>query len=151
MKIKFVTRAMAAILVVGVTRLLADTNTDALTGSDVLNKAGETIGKLKEFVLDQNSKTPQFAVVESGGTSEMGAKSFLVPWEAFQVEQNAEDNTNRVILDATTEKLQGAVEYDSNKPIPAEQVYAYWGIARPAQSSPEPEGASKEENTEMPD
>lgn len=148
MKIKLITRAMAAILVVGVARLLATpANTDALTGAEVVNNAGESIGKIKEFVADPQSKDIQFAVVESGGVLGMGAKSFLVPWEAFQVEQNAEDDTKRVTLDATTDKLQGATEYDPNKPIPSDQVYAYWGITRQTQSSPEPDGSSED----MPD
>lgn len=69
MKIKLVTRAMEAILVVGVARLLAThANTDALTGADVVNNSGESIGKIKEFVADPQAKGKQFAVVESGGT-----------------------------------------------------------------------------------
>lgn len=145
MKTKFATSAIAAILALGVAPLFGETDpsisAENLSGSDVVNGAGETIGKIKEFVLDPHSKQMRFVVVESGGVLVTGVKSFLVPWEAFQVELQ-DDDTNRVTLDATTEKLQGAVEYDPNKPIPAGQVYAFWGISRPSQGTEAPEGAT---------
>lgn len=144
MKIKVITSAVVAILALGTRAMFAVPESSDLIGSDVVNKAGEKIGSLKEFLLDPNSKGLQFAVVERGGVLGMGAKTFLIPWEIFEVQQNAEDNTTRVMLDATVEKLQGAVEYDSNKPVPAEQVYAYWGVHREAQGTPKNEPSGKD-------
>lgn len=108
--------------------MAAPEDTDALLGSDVFNKAGDKIGTLKEFIIDPSSKELQFAAVESGGVLGMGAKTVLVPWQLFQLEPNAAEDTNRVVLDATIDKLQGSVEYDSEKPVPTDEVNAYWGI-----------------------
>lgn len=136
MKTKLV--ASAAVLILGALAAYAlPESPDSLIGSEVMNNSGDTLGTLKEFVSDPNSDERQFAVVESGGVLGVGGKSYLVPWEAFQVEQDAEGESTRVILDATADKLQGATEYDPNKPIPANDVYTYWGI------DPEGSGAGK--------
>lgn len=148
MKSNVATYVTAAVLLFGAAPLMAaPEDTDALLGSDVFNQAGDKIGTLKEFVIDPNSKELQFAAVESGGVLGMGAKTVLVPWQLFQLEPKADNDKTRVILDATIDKLQGSVEYDSEKPVPADQVNAYWGINAQGKGKTTPmstEGASEE-------
>lgn len=107
--------------------------TDALAGAEVVTNAGEFIGKIREFVRASDSGRLRIAVVQSGGYVEAGEKTSLVPYEAFQMCRSAEQTTCRVILEATVEKLQGAIQYDPSKPILADQVYAYWGLQLPSE------------------
>lgn len=125
---------IAAILAISAAALQAEMesriNFEALIGSAIINRVGEKVGTLQEFIVEPQTKHVQFAVVESGGVLDLGAKSYLVPWVAFHLEQNSEDHTAQLILDTTVEKLRGSIEFDRSKPIPANQVDAYWAIER---------------------
>jgi len=76
-----------------------------LTGFEVSNVAGESLGELVDFVVDENGAAP-YAVIEFGGTLGIGDEWFFVPLQALTV------NTyrNRVILGIdqnTLERMPG--------------------------------------------
>lgn len=108
--------------------LLAAQNPGIFRGSEVVDKAGKTLGRVKGFVTDPQSDRAWFAIVESEGRSDADPRAFLVPWDLFLgVREDMRDGgVTRLVLDASLNQLQGGVEYDPNKRISADEVYAYW-------------------------
>ena len=111
--------------------MLAAQNPGIFRGSDVVDKAGGTLGRVKGFVTDPQSERAWFAIVESEGRSDAVPRAFLVPWDPFLgVGEDMRDGVTRLVLDASLNQLQGGVEYDPNKAISADEVYAYWNRKR---------------------
>lgn len=110
------------------------TSTKALEGADVVNRAGEKIGEVHGFLMNPQSGKVDFAIIDSGGFLGMGEKSVLVPWAAFQVEPRRGEEEARVVLDATSDKLQGGFEYkeDEAGQVPVDEIFGYWGLDRAA-------------------
>jgi sporulation protein YlmC with PRC-barrel domain len=73
-------------------------------GTAVKNRAGESIGKIEDVVLDKVSNNIVFAVVGFGGFLGMGEKYHPVPWQTLDYD----DAKNAYVVDFTKEILQGA-------------------------------------------
>jgi sporulation protein YlmC with PRC-barrel domain len=52
-------------------------------GNKVLNRAGESLGNLKELVIDLEDGHIAYAVLSFGGFIGRGDKLFAIPWEAL--------------------------------------------------------------------
>ena len=107
-----------------------------LTGNDVVNKAGDDLGDIKEFMLDMRNGRVSYAVLSFGGFLGMGDRLFAVPWDALVL-----DTVNkRFTLDVNKERLETAPGFDKdNWPNMADQtwaagVHAYYGT-KPYQDS----------------
>ncbi len=59
---------------------------DSLTGNEVKNFQGESLGEIKDFMLDSNSGRVEYAVLDFGGFMNMGNKYFAVPMQALQLD-----------------------------------------------------------------
>jgi hypothetical protein len=92
-----------------------------LTGDSVKNPAGDTIGEIKEIMLDVPMGGIAYAVMSFGGFLGMGDKLFAVPWLALQM-----DPPNKCfVLNVTKEQLEAAPGFDKDHwPSMADETWA---------------------------
>ena len=102
---------------------------DTLLGNDVSNKNGESLGDIKEFMIDMATGKIAYAVLSFGGLLGLGDKLFAVPWQALKL-----DTVNkRFTLDVDKKRLESAPGFDhDNWPNMADQtwqqgIHAYYG------------------------
>jgi sporulation protein YlmC with PRC-barrel domain len=83
---------------------------DTLMGEDVCNRQDESLGDIKEFMLDMRTGQVAYAVLSFGGILGMGNKLFAVPWESLEL-----DTVNkRFILDVSKKSLENAPGFDKD-------------------------------------
>jgi sporulation protein YlmC with PRC-barrel domain len=73
-------------------------------GTSVKNRAGESIGKIEDVVLDKVSNHIVFAVIGFGGFLGMGEKYHPVPWQTLDYDETK----NAYVVNFTKEILEGA-------------------------------------------
>lgn len=84
---------------------------DTLLGNDVYNRDGESLGDIKEFMIDMASGKVAYAVLSFGGLLGMGDKLFAVPWAAMKL-----DTVNkRFTLNVPKATLQDAPGFDKER------------------------------------
>jgi sporulation protein YlmC with PRC-barrel domain len=102
-------------------------------GNKVLNRAGESLGNLKELVIDLEDGHIAYAVLSFGGFMGMGDKLFAIPWEALIL--NSKDQT--LILDVEPAVLKAAPGFDKDHWPDTSQyetgwlldIYKYYGYS----------------------
>lgn len=101
----------------------------SINGNDVYNRQDESLGDVKEIMLDMNTGRVSYAVLSFGGFLGMGDKLFAVPWNALTL-----DTVNkRFVLDVEKTRLESAPGFDKdNWPNMADQtwannIHAYYG------------------------
>ena|SRR5438552_7898653 len=92
-----------------------------LKGDNVVNAAGDDLGKIEAIMLDVGAGRIAYAVLSFGGFLGMGSKLFAIPWSALTL-----DTTNhRFILDASKEQLEAAPGFDKDHwPSMADRTWA---------------------------
>ncbi|OSZ65805.1 PRC-barrel domain-containing protein [Hydrogenophaga sp. IBVHS2] len=81
-----------------------------LHGNDVVNRRGESLGDIKEIMLDMHTGQVAYGVVSFGGFMGMGEKLFVVPWAALKL-----DPVRKCfVLDVEKERLSQATGFDKN-------------------------------------
>lgn len=81
-----------------------------LTGDSVKNLQGESLGDLKDIMIDTDNGTIAYGVLSFGGVLGMGEKLFAVPWDALQV-----DSANKqLVLNVDKERLKDAPGFDKD-------------------------------------
>lgn len=75
---------------------------DTLIGNDVYNTSNESLGTIKEPMIDMASGKANYPVLSYGGFLGMGDRLFAVPWHALKL-----DTANKRF---TFECDEGAVE-----------------------------------------
>lgn len=84
---------------------------DTLLGNDVCNNEGESLGDIKEFMIDMASGKVAYAVLSFGGLLGVGDKLFAVPWAALTL-----DTINkRFTLKVSKEALKEAPGFDKDR------------------------------------
>ncbi len=83
---------------------------DTLLGNDVYNTSDESLGTIKEFMIDMNSGTIKYAVLSFGGFLGMGDRLFAVPWQALKLDTEHK----RFTLNASKEQLKNAPGFDKD-------------------------------------
>jgi len=84
---------------------------DTLLGNDVNNRDGESLGDIKEFMIDMASGKIAYAVLSFGGLLGMGDKLFAVPWAALKL-----DTANkRFTLAVPKDVLKDAPGFDKKR------------------------------------
>jgi sporulation protein YlmC with PRC-barrel domain len=93
---------------------------DTLLGKDVYNRQDESLGDVKEIMIDMRSGKVVYAVLSFGGFLGIGEKLFAVPWSALML-----DTVNkRFLLDADRQKLENAPGFDPDHwPDMADQTW----------------------------
>jgi sporulation protein YlmC with PRC-barrel domain len=110
---------------------------DTLIGNDVYNCQDESLGDIKEIMLDVSDGKVRYAVLSCGGFVGIGAKLFAVPWRALEL-----DTVNkRFVLDVSKTRLEEAPGFDTDAwPDMADETWArqvdsYFSGTKPAGGS----------------
>jgi len=100
-----------------------------LTGNDVVNQQGDSLGDIKEIMLDMRSGHVAYAVLSFGGLFGLGDKLFAVPWSALKL-----DTDNKCfVLNVEKSKLESAPGFDKDAwpnmadSTWAQGIHAYYG------------------------
>jgi sporulation protein YlmC with PRC-barrel domain len=103
---------------------------DTLIGNDVYNTAGESLGTIKELMIDMSSGMINYAVLSYGGFLGLGDRLFAVPWRALKLDTAHK----RFTLSATKEQLKNAPGFDKDHwPSMADttwasKVHSFYGV-----------------------
>ena len=98
-------------------------------GTTVRNRQGETLGDIKDLVLDFSTGRVRYAVLDFGGFLGIGDKYFAVPLEAFRTDTESE----KLVLDVDKARLENAPGFDKTDwPTTAndtfdQSVYEFYG------------------------
>jgi sporulation protein YlmC with PRC-barrel domain len=94
---------------------------DTLLGNDVYNDKDESLGEIREFMIDMTSGKIAYAVLSFGGLLGMGGKLFAVPWSALTL-----DTANkRFTLNVPKDTLKDAPGFDKEHwPSMSDQTWA---------------------------
>lgn len=85
-------------------------SSSSLTGNDVENRQGESLGSIKDLMLDPRTGRVAYAVLDFGGFLGIGNKLFAVPLESMTL-----DTANhRFVLDVDKERLEEAPGFDKD-------------------------------------
>jgi len=102
---------------------MANYDLSHLTGTEVTDSAGETLGSIHDFVIDHEGRVV-FAVLDYEG------KFVAIPFSALTISGTRPEEM-RVSLNADRQKLDGAPEYDMARAMTdrkwAGEVYRYFG------------------------
>jgi len=81
-----------------------------LNGDNVVNKAGEDVGKIDEIMIDTPTGRVAYAVLSFGGFLGMGDKLFAIPWSRLSL-----DESRKVfVLDVDRATLEKAPGFDKD-------------------------------------
>jgi sporulation protein YlmC with PRC-barrel domain len=81
-----------------------------LNGNDVKNAQGESLGHVKDIMLDTENHRIAYYVLSFGGWLEMGDKLFAIPPEAMKLD--TEDEC--FVLNIDRARLQSAAGFDKD-------------------------------------
>jgi sporulation protein YlmC with PRC-barrel domain len=104
-------------------------STSAIIGDSVVNRTGESLGKIEELMLDLEKGRVAYAVLSFGGVLGMGEKLFAIPFEALKLDATREHFT----LDVDKDKMRNAPGFDKKNPPMASdrtwgaEVYKFYG------------------------
>jgi sporulation protein YlmC with PRC-barrel domain len=94
---------------------------DTLIGNDVYNAADESLGTIKELMIEMSTGKINYAVLSFGGFLGMGDRLFAVPWQALKLDTE----NKRFILNASKEQLKNAPGFDKGHwPVMADTTWA---------------------------
>lgn len=100
----------------------------SLIGDSIKNPQGESLGDLKELMIDLGAGNVGYAVVAFGGVLGMGEKLFAVPWQALKVDHQ----DKCLILNVPKDRLKDAPGFDKDNwpnfsdPTFSQQMSAYY-------------------------
>lgn len=80
----------------------------SLAGDPVVNLTGESVGDIKDLMIDMRTGKVSYAVLSFGSILGMGAKLFAVPWAALTID----GPKKRFVLNVTKERLKEAPGFD---------------------------------------
>ncbi len=91
-----------------------------INGTSVKNHQDESLGDVKDLMIDTSNGKVEYAVISFGGFLGIGDKYFAVPFASFQI-----DRKNKVFkLDANREFLENSPGFDKdNWPSTADDSY----------------------------
>ncbi|MGV8942409.1 MAG: PRC-barrel domain-containing protein [Lysobacter sp.] len=82
----------------------------SLIGDSIKNPQGESLGDLKELMIDLGTGNVGYAVVAFGGVLGMGEKLFAVPWQALKVDHQ----DKCLVLNVSADRLKDAPGFDKD-------------------------------------
>jgi len=98
-------------------RVFSDSPIKASTiiGTNVVDPKGNTLGDIKEIVIDPRTGKVAYAVVSFGGFLGLGEKLFAIPFSAFEYKVTRSDLVaSEYILNISRERLQAAPGFDAD-------------------------------------
>jgi len=103
----------------------------SIIGTRVVNAKTESLGEIKEIVIDPKTGRVAYVVVAFGGFLTMGEKLFAIPFSAFDYNLT----NNEYVLHVPKERLERAPGFDSTHwPAMSDEkwnrdVYTFYGRA----------------------
>ncbi|HSK74966.1 MAG TPA: PRC-barrel domain-containing protein [Thermoanaerobaculia bacterium] len=100
-----------------------------MIGDKVINRQGESLGDIKELMIDMDSGRVAYAVLSFGGVMGMGDKLFAIPFQSLQLRPDHHD----FVLDIDKDRLKKAPGFDKNNwPSTADrkwgaQIHEFYG------------------------
>ncbi|MBI5164684.1 MAG: PRC-barrel domain-containing protein [Magnetospirillum sp.] len=117
---------------------------DKIQGAKVHSPQGETIGDIRDLVVDMKSGQVAFAIVGVGGFLGVGEKNVAVPWERLQAANQPETFT----LNADRQTLAQAPSLPADEaldnPQARQRISAFWEGA-PTQQAQTPEEQQRQQ------
>jgi sporulation protein YlmC with PRC-barrel domain len=101
-----------------------------LSGDSVVDRNGESVGEIKEIMVDVPTGRVAYAVLSFGGFLGVADKLFAVPWSALTLDT---DN-KQFVLDVDKNRLKDAPGFDKDhwpsmaQPTWASTVYKFYGV-----------------------
>jgi sporulation protein YlmC with PRC-barrel domain len=83
---------------------------DTLIGTNVYNTADESLGPIKELMIEMSTGKIAYAVLSYGGFLGMGDRLFAVPWQALTLDTQ----NKRFSLNASKDQLKNAPGFDKD-------------------------------------
>ncbi|PAY18857.1 photosystem reaction center subunit H [Rhodopirellula sp. SM50] len=111
----------------------ANIRVSQLMGYNIQNSQGESVGEIKDIVIDSRTGKVKYAAVTYGGFIGLGNKLFAVPFEAFKVQVDpdeiGDDDVDAddyvLVLNVTQQQLEGQEGFDEdNWPDMADRQWA---------------------------
>ncbi|THH41986.1 PRC-barrel domain-containing protein [Neolewinella litorea] len=93
----------------------------SITGTNVTNTKGESLGEIKDLMIDTENGTVNYAVLSFGGFLGLGDKYFAIPFEAFTINTV----TEKFVLNVSKDRLENAPGFDKNN-WPKSSDHQYW-------------------------
>ncbi|MEO3877636.1 PRC-barrel domain-containing protein [Rheinheimera fenheensis] len=94
---------------------------NTLLGNSVVNHKEESLGDIKEIMLEVSSGKVSYAVLSFGTFLGMGEKLFAVPWDALKLDTQ----NKRFVLAIDKARLSNAPGFDKHKwPNMADKAWA---------------------------
>ena len=103
----------------------------SIIGTRVVNAKTESLGEIKEIVIDPKTGRVAYVVVAFGGFLTLGEKLFAIPFSAFDYNLT----NNEYVLQVPKERLERAPGFDSTHwPAMSDEkwnrdVYTFYGRA----------------------
>lgn len=100
-----------------------------LAKDKVINPHGETLGHIKDIMIDVANGRVAYAVLSFGGFLGMGDKLFAIPWSALELDRE----NHAFVLDVDADRLEQAQGFDKDAwPDFTEEdfhtrTYRHWG------------------------
>lgn len=110
-------------------RLLSSTT---IVDTNVQNAEGESMGEIKDLMIDWNKGKVAYAVLSFGGFLGLGDKYFAVPIQAFDFDPHSTDK--KIVLNQDKEFLKNSPGFDKDHwPTSADhkftkEVHTYYHI-----------------------
>jgi sporulation protein YlmC with PRC-barrel domain len=101
-----------------------------LENEKVVNAAGESLGKIEDYMIDLNNGRIAYCVLSFGGFLGMGNKLFAIPFQAMTLDTE----NKRFILNIDKERLKNAPGFDEDNwpdttnPQWGTSIYKYYNI-----------------------
>ena len=101
-----------------------------LIGDPVVNRNGESLGKIEDLMIEPERSRVSYAVLSFGGFLGTGNKLFAVPLQAMRLSREEK----RFVLDVDKERLKNAPGFDKDQwpdfadPAYNTKLYSYYGI-----------------------
>jgi hypothetical protein len=81
---------------------------DKVSGTKVYNTAGESIGEIRDLMIDKTSGKVAYAVMSFGGFLGMGEKYHPLPWALLKYDTSREG----YVVNLSKTQLEGGPAYD---------------------------------------
>ena len=81
-----------------------------LSGDTVKNHKDESLGDLKDIMMDTTNGKIAYAVLSFGGVLGLGEKLFAVPWEALKID----GDNKQLLLNVDKDQLKDAPGFDKD-------------------------------------
>ena len=85
-------------------------SSDRVSGTDVFNPAGDSLGSIDYLVIDKRSGEVRYAVLEFGGILGMGSDRYPLPWSMLKYDADKEGYVVRL----EKEQLGDAPRYSND-------------------------------------